>query len=91
MRSLLDPLTHFASSASGRGVEDVGRRIRHWRAVAGLTQEDLAKACEVTVGAVWQWENDYSPPTLKNLGKIAKACGVALRTFFSDLPAKATG
>lgn len=63
------------------------RRIRHWRQVAGLSKTELARACGVSQSAVSQWEDgNYSPPTLKNLAKIAKACGVELRTFFGPIP-----
>lgn len=35
--------------------EDVGRRIRSWMVDAGMTQEDVAGAMGVSVGALKSW------------------------------------
>lgn len=35
--------------------EDVGRRIRSWMVDAGMTQEDVAGALDVSVGALKSW------------------------------------
>ncbi len=39
----------------------------------------------MTRGAVWQWENDESAPTLENVEAFADACGVEMRTFYGDI------
>ena len=52
-------------------LDTMAGRIRALRIARGLTQQDLAKACEVTKGAVSQWENrtviNIRPPTLMYL------------------------
>ena len=67
-------------------MEDLKHRIRHWRLAAGLSVADMAEACGVTVGAVYQWEAGTARPDPDRFPTIAEACGVALHIFFRPLP-----
>ena len=51
----------------------VGTRIRALRQSAGLTQEQLAAACDVTRSAVAQWETDRAGQLRGNISRIADA------------------
>lgn len=49
--------------------------IKDARKQRGLTQTELAQLINVTQGAISQWENGNSRPTLDNLVAIARALG----------------
>lgn len=46
-------------------------RIREFRKECGMTQEQLAEALGVTVGAVYKWENGRSTPEVRLLTEMA--------------------
>lgn len=72
----------------------LGQRIARWRAIASLRPTDLARRVGVKPSTVWEWENGDCNPSYDSLEKIARACGVELRTFFGtvpDVPDKAAG
>lgn len=52
--------------------------IRACREQAGLTQEELGKKVGVTRQTIAAWENRERHPSLEQLGRLAKALGVAL-------------
>lgn len=49
----------------------IGRNIRIYRKQLGLTQEKLAEAVNVTVGAVSKWESGLSNPDIAMLPELA--------------------
>jgi transcriptional regulator with XRE-family HTH domain len=51
----------------------VGSRIRSLRHSQGMTQEDLAAACDVSRSAVAQWETDRAGQLRDNITRIADA------------------
>jgi transcriptional regulator with XRE-family HTH domain len=56
----------------------VGARIRALRHARGLTQDELAAACEVSRSAVAQWETDRSGQLRGNISRIADALGTSI-------------
>jgi transcriptional regulator with XRE-family HTH domain len=46
------------------------------RKMAGLTQQDLAKACGVSEGTVSRWEKGLKDPTITQAKRIGEVCGV---------------
>ena len=46
------------------------------RKMAGLTQRDLARACDVSVGTVARWEKGLKDPTITQAKQIGEICGV---------------
>ena len=46
------------------------------RKMAGLTQQDLARACDVSVGTVGRWEKGIKDPTITQAKRIGEICGV---------------
>jgi transcriptional regulator with XRE-family HTH domain len=53
----------------------VGLRIRELRRARGLSQLELAAACNVSRSAVAQWETDRSGQLRENISRIADALG----------------
>jgi len=56
----------------------VGARIRALRRARGLTQDELAAACDVSRSAVAQWETDRSGQLRGNISRIADALGTSI-------------
>lgn len=56
----------------------LGKQIKRFRKEAGLTQEQLAEAMDVSVGAVSKWESDSTIPELAMLIKLAKLFEVSV-------------
>ena len=46
------------------------------RKMAGLTQQEMAQACGVSVGTVTRWEKGIKDPTISQAKKIGEVCGV---------------
>ena len=65
-------------------METFGRRIASLRQRAGLTQNDVAEVCLVTVQAVSKWDRGLSCPDALMLERIAKALGVEIQELFCE-------
>jgi transcriptional regulator with XRE-family HTH domain len=59
----------------------VGARIRALRRARGLTQDELASACEVSRSAVAQWETDRAGQLRGNISRIADALGTSVENL----------
>ena len=58
----------------------IGLKIAYYRKLQGMTQEELAEACELSSGYISQLEapNCFFWPSLKTLFKIAEALGTTV-------------
>ena len=56
----------------------VGARIRARRLARGLTQDQLAAACDVSRSAVAQWETDRAGQLRGNISRIAAALDISV-------------
>jgi transcriptional regulator with XRE-family HTH domain len=56
----------------------IGNAIRHLRTKQGLTQEQLAKKCEVTQSAVASWESGRTCPKTRKASMLAYIFNVPL-------------
>lgn len=58
----------------------IGLRISYYRKLQGMTQEELAEACDLSAGFISQLEgpNCYFCPSLKTLFKIAEVLGTTV-------------
>jgi transcriptional regulator with XRE-family HTH domain len=58
----------------------IGLKIAYYRKLQGMTQEELAEACDLSAGYVSQLEGSgcYFCPSLKTLFKIAEALGTTV-------------
>ena len=59
---------------------DLGKKIKRMRNQKGLTQEELAEACDLSAGYISQLEGpgSYFCPSLKTLFKIAEVLGTTV-------------
>ena len=56
----------------------MAQRIRQLRKAAGLTQEQLARAVDVVVKAVYMWEHGTRTPHLETACRLADVLGCTL-------------
>lgn len=67
--------------------ETLGQRIRRFRQARGMSQEELAFACQDLGGSVHQphlvgYERDDHEPRLRTFAVLAKALGVSLDELY---------
>ena len=62
----------------------VGRQIRHWRLVKGLTLKDMAKLVGCSESFLSKIENDRTTPSLSTLHKIAVALELSISDIFGS-------
>jgi transcriptional regulator with XRE-family HTH domain len=58
-------------------------RLRELRQARGLSVRGLAKEAEVSTETVYSVEHGKRQPSVRTLGKIAKALDVEVKDFFS--------
>lgn len=58
----------------------IGLKIAYYRKLRGMTQEEMAEACDLSPGYIAQLEgpNSYFCPSLKTLFKIAEVLNVSV-------------
>ena len=71
--------------------ENIGRKIRSLREQAGLTQEDVAEAMDVSRQAVSKWEANLSRPSAENLIRLAHLLNVDLAELIGAPEREETG
>jgi transcriptional regulator with XRE-family HTH domain len=64
----------------------LGDRLKSLREAAGLTQERLARAADVSVSAVAKIEHAGIDPAWSTVVRIARGLGVSLGAFDEDTP-----
>ena len=62
----------------------VGRQIRHWRLVKGLTLKDMAKLAGCSESFLSKIENDRTTPSLSTLHNIAVALELSISDIFGS-------
>lgn len=62
--------------------KNFGKKLKTLRRQAGLTQEHLAEATEISVDFISLVERGINSPSFDNLEKLAKALGVSIRDLF---------
>lgn len=63
----------------------VGERIKNYREQAGFSQEKLAELADCHRTYIGQIEKAKKNPSIKNIGKIARALNVSLETLFENI------
>jgi len=61
-----------------------GKRLKELREAAGMTQEGLARAAELSTSAVSRIEQRGKDPAWSTVRRLARALGVALSAFETD-------
>jgi len=64
--------------------KEIGARIREARRAAGMTQEALAEAAELSVGYIRQLEYNMKCARISSLLRIADALNISLVQLFTD-------
>jgi ribosome-binding protein aMBF1 (putative translation factor) len=62
----------------------VGRQIRQWRHLRGMSQSDLAEAVRCDRSAVCRWESGQRAPSLAHLVALGRALRCPLATLLDD-------
>lgn len=63
----------------------LGPRIKSFRKIRGLTQEQLAECCDVSPNCISRWETGTLYPRRDNMDALAKALNVKVEDFLSNL------
>lgn len=80
------------SEGNGNPIDvHVGRRIKTRRLVRGLTQDELAKAVDLSFQQVQKYERGANRVSGGRLYELAKALNVPIQYFFDDYTDPATG
>ncbi len=61
----------------------IGRQIAFYRHRAGLTQEQLAEVCDLSVAYINRVENGHKKPSLDVLITIADTLGITMNNLLS--------
>jgi transcriptional regulator with XRE-family HTH domain len=71
--------------------QTVGARIKALRVARGLTQDQLAVACDVSRSAVAQWETDRAGQLRGNITRIADALATPVEYLLQGEPPRGQG
>lgn len=58
--------------------------LKQLRTKAGLSQEGLARAADLSIGAIRDYEQGKKEPSLRSAFKLARALGVDCTAFQTD-------
>lgn len=67
--------------------KNLGRKIRNYRHIAGMTQEQLGGHSQITQNYLTLVESGKKKPTIEVVKRIAYALEVPLADFFEENPA----
>jgi len=62
----------------------IGKRIAHFRKVAGMTQQALADECDMERSAIGRLELGTENVTAATLLKLSKALNISISEFFNS-------
>ncbi len=65
---------------------DIGAKLKQFRVLKGLTQEELADRCELSKGFISQLERNLTSPSIATLTDILQCLGTSLGEFFNEMP-----
>lgn len=65
---------------------DIGREIKELRKKEGLSQMELAKRCNLSKNAIWNYENNKRIPSILTIKKIGEVLGVDLGYLLNPPP-----
>jgi transcriptional regulator with XRE-family HTH domain len=69
----------------------MGQRLQRLRQEAGMSQPELAKAADVPLGTLRNWEQGRRMPLLDTAARVAGALGVSLDELAGHQPKKRNG
>lgn len=62
----------------------IGEKIKRFRMINSLTQEELASRADLTKGYISQLENDTTSPAIATLKDIVDVFGITMQEFFAE-------
>jgi len=62
----------------------IGERLKRFRLINSLTQEELASRADLTKGYISQLENDATSPSIATLKDILDVFGITMQEFFTE-------
>jgi transcriptional regulator with XRE-family HTH domain len=62
----------------------MGQKLQRLRQAAGMSQSQLAKAANIPIGTLRNWEQDRRSPLLDTAGRVARSLGVSLDQLFEE-------
>lgn len=62
----------------------IGERLKRFRLINSLTQEELASRADLTKGYISQLENDATSPSIATLKDIVDVFGITMQEFFAE-------
>ena len=62
----------------------IGERLKRFRMINSLTQEELASRADLTKGYISQLENDATSPSIATLKDILDVFGITMQEFFTE-------
>jgi transcriptional regulator with XRE-family HTH domain len=62
----------------------IGEKIKRFRMINSLTQEELASRADLTKGYISQLENDATSPAIATLKDIVDVFGITMQEFFAE-------
>jgi transcriptional regulator with XRE-family HTH domain len=62
----------------------IGERLKRFRMINSLTQEELASRADLTKGYISQLENDATSPSIATLKDIVDVLGTTMQDFFAE-------
>lgn len=62
----------------------IGEKIKNKRTEKGLTQDDLAFACDVSRQTIYKWENDISLPDTNSLPRLVAALDMTYEELLGE-------
>lgn len=65
---------------------DIGKEIKTLRKKNGLSQTELAKRCNLSKNAIWNYENNKRNPSILTIKKIGEVLGVDLGYLLNQVP-----
>lgn len=71
--------------------ETLGRRLRHFRQAANLTQEKLATATGLGVSNIRNWEQGHRTPNVFALYRLARALRVPMERLVEGVAQGSSG
>lgn len=60
---------------------DMGKILKEQRILRKMTQEQVARALDVTAASVVRWENNYKTPSLEHLVALAVLYNISINTI----------
>ena len=63
-------------------VRRTGAKLRHFRILKGISQEQLALDCDLNINTIGMIERGQKNPTIYTLQRICDGLGITLATLF---------